>query len=256
MAIAKRKTILVATASAATFFVMVAALIGLFDRPTPPKKAAIADYPIAGIDLSAHNGTVDFRKAKTAGIKFVILKASEGLSFTDPLFTQNYEAAKAEGLKVGAYHFFRFDVDGIRQAHHFINTIKTKSLSLPLIVDVESHTNPFFFFPSKVMRNLRDMIDELNAYNFPVMIYTNKDGYDQYIDGHFEECPLWICTFDRPSDSLTWQIWQYSHWGNISGINGDVDLNVFASDSSLWKQWTQVNERRISASIRLLPAIN
>lgn len=74
-------------------------------------------YPTRGIDISAHNGTIDFGKVKKAGYDFVIIKATEGTDFKDSMFSDNLRRAREAGLKVGAYHFFRFDTDGEPAGH-------------------------------------------------------------------------------------------------------------------------------------------
>ena len=80
-------------------------------------------YPVVGLDISSHNGVPDFDSIAAAGVDFVYLKATEGTSFHDPAFMRNYLAAKRAGLKVGAYHFFRFDCDGTRQAALFLDDL-------------------------------------------------------------------------------------------------------------------------------------
>ena len=63
------------------------------------------EYPVRGIDISSHNGDIDFGALKQAGIDFVLIKASEGSSFKDPRFYTNIARARKAGLKVSAYHF-------------------------------------------------------------------------------------------------------------------------------------------------------
>lgn len=194
------------------------------------------DYELVGIDVSSHNGKINFECVSGAGIDFVIIKASEGAAFRDSRFASNYDSAKDNGLAVGAYHFFRFDVDGTLQARNFVETIGDRDFDLPLVIDVEEHGNPYVFLRSKVVRQLRDMVDELTALEYRVMIYTNKDGYYKFIKDNFDDYPLWLCSLNRRPD-LDWTIWQYSHWGKVDGIQGDVDLNRFYGNLEQWKNW-------------------
>jgi len=78
---------------------------------------------IEGVDVSHHNGTIDWVAAHAAGIAFTIAKASEADTFVDPMFTTNRQDAKAAGVAFGAYHFFRADVDPTVQANHFLDVI-------------------------------------------------------------------------------------------------------------------------------------
>ena len=194
------------------------------------------DYELVGIDVSSHNGKINFERVSCAGIDFVIIKASEGAAFRDSRFASNYDSAKDNGLAVGAYHFFRFDVDGTLQARNFVETIGDRDFDLPLVIDVEEHGNPYVFLRSKVVRQLRDMVDELTALEYRVMIYTNKDGYYKFIKDNFDDYPLWLCSLNRRPE-LDWTIWQYSHWGVVDGIQGDVDLNRFYGNLEQWKNW-------------------
>ena len=194
------------------------------------------DYQLVGIDVSSHNGKINFECVSGAGIDFVIIKASEGAAFRDSRFASNYDSAKDNGLAVGAYHFFRFDVDGTLQARNFVETIGDRDFDLPLVIDVEEHGNPYVFLRSKVVRQLRDMVDELTALEYRVMIYTNKDGYYKFIKDNFDDYPLWLCSLNRRPE-LDWTIWQYSHWGKVDGIQGDVDLNRFYGNLEQWKNW-------------------
>lgn len=196
-------------------------------------------YQLRGIDISAHNGTVDFRQVSKAGIDFVILKACEGSRFRDPRFDENYRKAMDCRMYVGAYHFFRFDVDGVVQARNFMEAVDGKDLSVPLVIDVEEYGNPIFFSTEKVVRRLRDMIDELTVNEYPIMIYTNKDGYTKFVRGNFDDYPLWLCTFTNPPETIEWTMWQYSHTGDVDGVDGDVDLNVFYGNENQWEEWTR-----------------
>lgn len=76
-----------------------------------------------GIDVSAHNGMMNLDAAADDGIEFIFIKASEGENFRDENFVLNYQKARHAGMKVGAYHFFRFDVDGVKQAVNLMRSV-------------------------------------------------------------------------------------------------------------------------------------
>lgn len=195
-------------------------------------------YPVVGIDLSAHNGDVDFEKVAAAGIKFVFLKASEGVDFRDPKFLENYQNARKAGIKVGAYHFFRFDRDGYKQGQNFLNAIDSLTFDLPLAIDVEEWGNPEDFSTGQIAEALRGMIFALEGSRHKVIIYTNKGGYHRFIRGQLEEMPVWVCSFTNPPmPTGEWTLWQHSHQSHVDGIDGYVDLNTFNGDSLSWEQW-------------------
>ena len=95
---------------------------------------------IYGLDLSKHNGTVDFNAIKKAGNDFVILRAGYGVSGTkDPKFEEYYKKAKEAGLKVGAYYYsYALDVAGAKkEAQNFITLLTGKTFEYPVYLDME-----------------------------------------------------------------------------------------------------------------------
>ena len=206
----------------------------------PKVVVARAEYPIQGIDVSSHNGSIDFSRVAANGISFVYAKASEGTQFRDPKFSYNITAAHKAGLIVGAYHFFRKDKPGKEQARNFIDAVRNVHLDMPLVIDVEDWGNSSFSNHDEVIRNLSDMIKALQADDYRLMIYTNKDGYRKYLHEHFPDLPLWLCAFTHPKKlqkSYSYVIHQFSHWGSVDGIEGEVDLNIFCGDSTAWQRW-------------------
>ena len=198
-------------------------------------------YPIVGIDVSSHNGDIDFDKVKADGYSFVIIKASEGLEHHDSRFATNYDNARKSGLKVGAYHFFRKDTDGLNQAKNFLETIGWRKLDLPLVVDVEDWSNAKNVEDERTQKNLDAMLDNLRSRGHKVMVYTNGDGYKKYIKDGQININLWLCAFKQPDKlkHIPHQLQQYSHWGRVKGIWGDVDLNVFNGSQEQWDKWLQ-----------------
>lgn len=199
-------------------------------------------YPIRGIDISSHNGPVDFGAAAADGIAFVYLKASEGLSFRDSSFCRNHAAARAAGMAVGAYHFFRFDCDGRRQAINMLAAVDTCRLDLPLAIDVEEWGNAAGCTTETVVMRLHAMVDYLRAQGRRVVVYTNKNGFWRFVHRNFEDgdsVGVWICSFTSPPlPGDVWTFWQHSHQGRVSGIRGPVDLNTFRGDSAAWRRLT------------------
>lgn len=187
-------------------------------------------YPIRGIDISAHNGYVDFEKVKADGYEFVLIKATEGTDFKDRSFDDNIRRARNAQLKVGAYHFFRFDTDGKLQAINMLHSLRNRELDFPAVIDVEEWGNPDGARTSHIVGQLRAMIEHLEHFGYEVILYTNKDSYTRFIKGNFDEYPLWICSFTEIEPDIDWQLWQYSHSGRVDGIDGKVDLNTIKSD--------------------------
>lgn len=195
-------------------------------------------YPIKGIDVSSHNGLVDFRRAAADSISFVFIKASEGTGFSDAAFADNFERARRAGIAVGVYHFFRFDSEGWRQAANMLRTIGDRRVDLPLAIDVEEGANAEPGSTDDVVEQLHSMVDYLRAWGYRVILYSNKSGYRRFLRDRFDDHDLWICSFsDPPLPGGGWRLWQHSHRGRVRGIPGPVDLNTFCGDSLAWRDF-------------------
>lgn len=228
--------------------IAIAALVVLFVKRehffhTEP-KFILADYPVRGIDVSNHNGTIKWEQVAEDDYQFAYIKASEGKTHRDPAFARNVKSAQRAGLLVGAYHFFRKNREGTDQAQNLLGAVDGLKLDLPLVVDIEDWENPKWQDDKQVQQRFRDMVKTLQKAGYRVMIYTNGDGYNQYYKPNFPNLDLWLCSFRSP-DMLKathqHRIQQYSHWGEVPGVDGDVDLNVFMGSQGEWDAWVGIN---------------
>lgn len=194
-------------------------------------------YPIKGIDVSRHNGMMNLDAAAADGIEFIFMKASEGENHRDENFHINYEKAGHAGLKRGAYHFFRFDKDGISQAQNFMNAVGDRKLELGVAIDIEQSGNPKGIPLDSIIIRLSDMVDYLNLKGHRVMFYTNRQGYEDFLLHYYPGFPLWICNFSSTPFDADWTFWQYDHHGKVKGISSGVDLNVFVGTRKDWEDY-------------------
>ncbi len=195
-------------------------------------------YPVRGIDVSRHNGMMNLDAAARDGIDFVFIKATEGVTFHDPNFRINYDKASHAGLKIGAYHFFKFDQNGILQAQNFLSMIGNRKLDLHPVIDFEKAYNNDSIPEDEVKQRLIDMAEYLNLSGHSVIVYTNKDSYEMVRDA-LPGTALWICSFNRIPIDAEWTFWQYDHHGKVKGIRGDVDLNTFVGSRQDWNNYLQ-----------------
>ncbi len=193
-------------------------------------------FPVKGIDVSSHNGTIDFARAASDTVVFAYVKATEGTDFCDAMFERNITAASAQGLLVGAYHFFRFDTPGHLQAYNLLNSVQEFDLDLPLAIDVEDWTNPDDIPTNTVVEQLSSMISVLEGAGYDVIIYTNQRGYNRYIAGFFPDTDIWLCTFEGEPHT-EWMLWQHSHEGRVQGVKGAVDVNTFNGTLEQFNAW-------------------
>lgn len=208
-----------------------------FDRRSVRTYPDRERFKVIGIDVSAHNGDIDFRKVAAEGIDFVIIKATEGGTFKDRKFIDNIRMAREAGLKVGAYHFFRFDTPGYMQGLNLLNSVRGRRLDLPLVIDLEEWANPNSQPTTMVLHRLSEMIDHLESHGYRVMIYTNKNGFARFVKGRLEGYPLWICSLVDEPEGMDWHIWQGTHNGWINGINEPVDINAFNGSPEEWAEF-------------------
>ena len=193
-------------------------------------------YPVRGVDVSAYQGKIDWQTLASQGIDFAFIKATEGSGFTDKRFEYNYSEAQKTDLRIGAYHFFSFESGGGTQAAHFIETVEKTDDMLPPVIDVEFYGdfNAENVDKEKIVSELRTMADMLcSHYGTPPIIYTAEEEYALFIEGGFENNPIWIRgVYSKPtvSDGREWTFWQYTNRAKLDGYNGDerfIDMNVF-----------------------------
>lgn len=196
-------------------------------------------YPVRGIDISRHNGEVDFEKVKASGYDFVFIKASEGATHRDSLYSSNLEKSRRAGMKAGAYHFFRFDKEGVDQALNFLRAVGPAHPELGLAIDVESTGNPDNISKEDVKRRLSSMVEYMSMLGVKVIIYTNLDGYYDYVQEVLAGYPLWICRFKENPINAEWTFWQYDHRGKVDGVKGEVDLNAFYGSREDWERYLE-----------------
>lgn len=209
--------------------------------------ADVSGFPVRGADISAHNGDVDFRLLRdNGGIGFVLIKATEGAQWQDRNFRRNFHRARRAGLKVGAYHFFRFDVDPELQALNVIDALRGLEPDLPVAIDVEEWTNPVGIPHDTVAARVVAMAETLGRRGIRTLVYTNKKGYSRIISKIPPEktLDLWLCSLSTDVPEHPFVIWQYTHRGKIEGLEGRFDLNVFAGDSAGWRTWLRASPFR------------
>jgi lysozyme len=196
------------------------------------------EYAVRGLDLSHHNGNINYDKLDS--LDFVFLKVTEGESWTDKTFMRHYKAFREREVPIGAYHFFRFDTDGKAQAKHFLNHLHGKELQMPLIVDVEYDNNPVVS-REKVIERLRVFMKEIKYQTgLKPIIYTNGIGYTDFISNDFNDHTLWLSSTNtwRPA-MMDCTFWQFNIDAELSAITHKVDLNVFRGSREEWESYLQ-----------------
>ena len=185
-----------------------------------------------GIDISSWQGDIDFEQVKNAGIEVVYIKASEGRTLIDPCFEQNYANAKANGLKVGFYHYVtaRSEYDAIVQAEFFSSVIEGKEPDCKPAMDFESFGSLDIDEINSIGLAFMRKVEELTGKE--VVIYSNTYNASYRFGGELTTYPLWVAQWQvsEPQDNgnwSTWAGWQYTSKGILPGIEGYVDRDKF-----------------------------
>ena len=184
-----------------------------------------------GVDLSHHNGRVQWDEFEAAPVDFLYLKATEGSDWKDPRFLDHWREAKTRGWRVGAYHFYRLCRPGEEQARNFIQSVEVRAGALPPAVDLEyAHNCAPRGSTAETLAELDAFLTALEAeYGVRPVIYTTPEFHTDWLAGNYEEYPLWLRglgeTMPRTINGRAPDIWQYTMSGRVPGIEGQVDMN-------------------------------
>ena len=257
-----RSTILRASIPVAvSALVVVACASGTGDRERLGTVSGAQSCPagklLQGVDTSSGQGTVDWSSAKSAGVSWVIMKATQGTYDDDSAFPKNWGPAKAAGVVRGAYHFFDPTEDGVAQANYFLaamGALDAEDLSPMLDVECPEGTtvNCLGFSGGTGVAPAADirtrMLDWLATVEAATgrkpIIYTygsffadsGANGAGTNIDTTgLDAYPLWIASYPAsatapqcysvPAPWTEAAIWQYGDTGSFAGIAGNVDVD-------------------------------
>lgn len=189
-----------------------------------------------GVDLSHYQGKPNWAKVKAAGVKFALIKSTEGATGKDEQFINNVKGAKQVGIPVGYYHYARPENN---HPDAEVNNLLTATKDYPdpvfgYILDIEGEAAQKLgktFVTSWCRMFLELMATKTKR---PLIIYTGAYFARDFLGYPLRAYPLWIATYgsNDPVDNTTWSKWsifQYSSTGNVDGISGNVDLNVMDS---------------------------
>jgi lysozyme len=201
-------------------------------------------FPIRGIDISSHQHQIDWNRFTGTEVNFVLIKATEGGDFKDPMFQSNWQNVQLKGSIAGAYHFFTFCKSGREQAHNYIETVPRSKQSLPPVIDLEFSGNcKSTLTPAALDRELNTFMTIVeNFYKKKPILYVTYEFYDRYLQHKYPNTPIWISDFysfnklPNLSDSKPWLFWQYSERGRLAGVPTFVDLNVFSGTKSQFER--------------------
>jgi lysozyme len=189
----------------------------------------MSHFEVHGIDVSHYQSIINWDTIAFQKIAFAFVKATEGEEMADSLFHNNWADINRVGLKRGAYHFFRPTKSAFKQAQNFIDNVILEEGDLPPVLDVEVADA---VADNEVVDRIRIWLKIIEKhYQIKPIIYTNLKFFERYIEHNFDEYPIWIARYNTQKPYLgkkrDWHFWQYGNRGQLPGIKGFVDFNVF-----------------------------
>jgi lysozyme len=191
-------------------------------------------YPVQGVDVSHHQGAINWPAAAADDVNFAYIKASEGSDLRDPRFAENWDAAAAAGIKRGAYHFFTLCKPGAEQATNFIALVPREADALPPAIDLEFGGNCSARPEAAVLlKEVETFITMVEAHSEkPVMLYVTREFDEAYAISKAIDRPLWLRRMVLEPDygAHPWVMWQAHARRRVAGIDGPVDWNVLRDE--------------------------
>ncbi|MDD6098718.1 MAG: glycoside hydrolase family 25 protein [Oscillospiraceae bacterium] len=200
---------------------------------------------IPGIDVSVHQGAIDWQQVRDAGVEFVIIRVGYrtyggGEIKLDEGFVENISGATAAGLKVGVYFFSQaVTVDeAVAEADAVLDAIAPYNITYPVVYDWEliyDDTARTDDIPVDVLTDsCIAFCERVKSAGYTPMIYQNKGTTLFKLDlPRLQDYDFWLAEYgSEPTYYYDYQMWQYSCTGRIPGIAGEVDLNISFKDYS------------------------
>lgn len=209
-----------------------------------------------GIDVSKHQGEIDWTKVKAAGVDFAIVRMgyrgyANGSLATDMRFKENVQNALDAGLKVGVYFFTEaISVDeAIAEAQYVINAISSYNITMPVAIDWESNaaaSDGGRKITAGLTKEQNTIIcsafcDIVKSSGYTPMVYANKSDFTNRLDGATlaQKYELWLARYNNIAEfDNPYTFWQYSagsatNKGSVDGISGNVDLNFWYTSGTI-----------------------
>ena len=192
---------------------------------------------IQGIDVSHWQGLIDWTKVDR---DFAYIKATESTNYKDDKFALNWQGARDNGIKVGAYHFWRFATDPVKQAEYFFDYVTQHGYpgDLPPALDLEDTYAPKSNATPAAFSKALVRIEEL--FGRKPIIYTAQWWWNPWTlsNKNFSNYDLWVAFYGYkiflpryiPAGWTKQAIWQKSAKGSVPGVAGDCDLDEAEDD--------------------------
>ena len=192
-----------------------------------------------GIDVSHHNGAINWDAVRNSGVNFAILKIGEyrestGRTLKDEHFEEYYAACKARGIAVGGYIYsYAFNPnEALHEAEACLSMIQGKSFEMPIFFDLEDHLVSDAINSGRTdVQNVTNAVitfcDTMQSRGYQAGVYSYRNFFYEYLDmSALERYHVWLAHYVSETDYTgKYDMWQYTSSGSLPGISGNVDLN-------------------------------
>lgn len=197
---------------------------------------------LLGIDVSSHNGTLDWAAIKSAGVSFAILRAGYGRYQVDSQFYRNVQGASAQGIPVGVYWFsYALDESGAKaEAQKCLETLRDCDIALPVFFDFEYDTVRYAKDQGIALgraafnAHASAFCEVIRAAGHTPGVYYNLDYYRSMVDpavlGSYVQ---WYAQYASSPSIGGWDLWQYTGSGTLAGVSGKFDCNYLKNEALL-----------------------
>lgn len=185
-----------------------------------------------GIDVSYHNGTIDWKRVKQSEVEYAIIRCGYGTndkSQDDKKWEENVKGCIDNNIPYGVYLYSYADTveKASSEADHAIRLLQGKKLKYPVYYDLEEDKLRDKISKQTIADIAQTFCDKLSAKGYTVGIYANKDWFTNYLtDSRFNNWTKWVAQYNTVCNYKgKYDMWQCSSTGRVPGISGNVDLN-------------------------------
>lgn len=193
---------------------------------------------IPGIDVSHHQGYIDWPQVKAAGVEFAMIRLGyrgyeDGKLHIDEQVIHNLAGARAAGIKIGAYFFSQAtsEAEAQEEAQFALEILGATTLDHPLVFDweyISDSARTASVDSETLMACVRTFCNTVEDAGFEPTVYFNQDLARTRLDLSKLDCPFWLAMYtDRLQYDYPVRFWQYTDSGTVPGIEGNVDLDLY-----------------------------
>ena len=185
-----------------------------------------------GIDVSYHNGTIDWKRVKQSEVEYAIIRCGYGTndkSQDDKKWEENVKGCTDNNIPYGVYLYSYADTveKASSEADHAIRLLQGKKFKYPVYYDLEEDAIRKKLSKTEIANIAKTFCNKLSAKGYTVGIYANKDWFTNYLtDSCFNNWTKWVAQYNTVCNYQgKYDMWQCSSTGSVPGISGKVDLN-------------------------------